>query len=321
MFLRKGIVIPSGAKCCQNHLAGDVFTETALEACQIQSTYADMTSKELEDLITYLRALAGRKRLDFDLQQDRSSDDYYAITGLSLHDFNDLFSYIEGQLRSRGKRSPRTCLGLLLMKMKTGLSHSILSVLFDLSKSRISRAISSVRKLLMFSFVPLFLGVNHISRQSVINNHTSEVAKAIFSPDQESCILVLDATYLYTEKSSDYLFQRRSFSMHKGRNLVKPMLVVTTTGYILEVFGPFLADQKNNDANITNAFMKNSQSDLRLWLQDGDIFIVDRGFRDSLETLKGLNFEAEMPSFSKKGTQYCTDDANKSRLVTKIRYV
>lgn len=41
-----------------------------------------------------------------------------------------------------------------------------------------------------------------------------------------------------------------SFSMHKHRPLVKPMVVVSTTGYILDVFGPYYANGRNNDSNI-----------------------------------------------------------------------
>lgn len=44
---------------------------------------------------------------------------------------------------------------------------------------------------------------------------------------------VADGTYIYTQKSSNYRFQRRSFSIHKGRPLVKLMILVSTTGYIL----------------------------------------------------------------------------------------
>lgn len=54
------------------------------------------------------------------------------------------------------------------------------------------------------------------------------------------------------EKSAKYSFQRRSFSKSKGRSLVKPMMFVASDGYTIDIMGPFLADCKNNDANILN---------------------------------------------------------------------
>lgn len=40
--------------------------------------------------------------------------------------------------------------------------------------------------------------------------------------------------------------------MHKNHPLVKPMIIVTSTGYIVDVFGPYFAVGKNNDTNILN---------------------------------------------------------------------
>jgi hypothetical protein len=64
-------------------------------------------------------------------------------------------------------------------------------------------------------------------------------------------ISIWDATYVYIEKSSNYQFHRSTYSMHKYRNLVKFMMSVATDGYIKDAVGPYLANGKNNDANIT----------------------------------------------------------------------
>ena len=44
----------------------------------------------------------------------------------------------------------------------------------------------------------------------------------------DQVIIVMDGTYLFVQKSSDHIFQRRSYSMHKHRNLVKPMIITAT---------------------------------------------------------------------------------------------
>jgi len=44
--------------------------------------------------------------------------------------------------------------------------------------------------------------------------------------------------------------------MHKRRPLVKPIMVVTITGYIVSVPGAYLSDGNNNDASILNHVLK-----------------------------------------------------------------
>ena len=54
-------------------------------------------------------------------------------------------------------------------------------------------------------------------------------------------------------------------------------------------------------------------------MDEDDIFIVDRGFRDALPVLEDLGINGEMPMFLKKGEkQMSTEDTNLSRLVRSI---
>lgn len=71
-------------------------------------------------------------------------------------------------------------------------------------------------------------------------------------PYLNTAIILLDGTYIYIEKGSKYAFQRKSYSMYKGRSLVKPIMVVASDEYIIDILGPYLADGKNNDAAILN---------------------------------------------------------------------
>jgi hypothetical protein len=202
--------------------------------------------------------------------------------------------------------------------MKTGISTKVLSTVFGISKSSIKRAVASVREALANNFVPYYLGFSHISRDEVLENHTRPLAKTLFGSGTEA-LLVLDGTYIYIQKSGNFQFQRRTYSMHKGRPLVKPMVVVTTTGYFIAILGPYMADTKNNDGSILNHMLASNVQDIKNWIQNDDIFIVDRGFRDSIQLLEDLGIQAQMPSFISKGqTQMTTEEANTSRLVTKV---
>ncbi|CAF0892819.1 unnamed protein product [Didymodactylos carnosus] len=95
------------------------------------------------------------------------------------------------------------------------------------------------------------------------------------------------------------------------------MITTATNGYILSVVDAFLADGKNHDASIAkNIFMKNEQ-DVLNWLRDDNVVIVDRGFRDAVNTIKRFGFNVEMPDFLKGKKQLSCKEANRSRCVTK----
>ena len=172
----------------------------------------------------------------------------------------------------------------------------------------------------MEGFVPKHLGFAHVSKDEIIQQHTRPVAQEIFSNiDSTSAILVLDGTYIYIQKSWNYTLSWRSYCLRKHRPLLKPMMIVSTTGYIITVLGPYLADAKNNDSSILNHSLQSNTKDIKRWIKEEDVFVVDRGFRDSESLLQDLGMNVQMPAFLQKGQkQLNTEEANCSRLVTKV---
>ena len=83
-------------------------------------------------------------------------------------------------------------------------------------------------------------------------------------------ILMLWMTAIETrlEALSPRRFQRKSFSLHKRRSLLKPMLIVSTTGYIIACIGPFLSNYSNNDASIMQNILHHNTDDIRNWLNE-----------------------------------------------------
>lgn len=56
--------------------------------------------------------------------------------------------------------------------------------------------------------------------------------------------------------------------------------------------------------------MRDEQQEIRNWIQDYDIFVVDRGYRDAVEFLNNLNLNCEIPPFLPRGQrQLTTEDA------------
>ena len=319
-FVRENTLLPGGARCCPNHIKdGRIVNGNYVQS----QTHVQMDSISIMDLIGKLKDIVNAiptSRLDFDSDRDMSDQDYFNLTGLSKRHFEDLCEYVSQGMRNTPSRSIKPSLGIFLLKMKSGLPNKTMATLFNISKSSLRRAISSVRKALMSSFVPNYLGFEHIAKQDIISDHTRPLAQFLFGNNADpKAILVIDGTYIYIQKSNNFHFQRRTYSVHKGRPLVKPMVICSSSGYFISILGPYFADMKNNDAAILNHAMMRNADTIRQWVQEEDVFIVDRGFRDSLQVLEDLGIKAQMPSFLKKGEkQLSNEEANSSRLVSKV---
>jgi hypothetical protein len=149
-------------------------------------------------------------------------------------------------MRQSKNRTLRMALAIYLMKMRLGLSNSVLAVLFHLKGKRIiSQIINQVRNALKKSFVDENLGFQHIDRQTAINEHQSTIATKLLTDKPNQMILVADATYLRCEKSSNNELQRATYSLHKHYHLIKPMILTTTVFLILFV----VTVTSNSDAN------------------------------------------------------------------------
>lgn len=316
LFISHEVIIPAGSRCCQNHLQRNI------EDVNLTSTTTTLNRYLITQLIRFLRSevlRSERVRLNFESQSHLQDKDYIDLLGISKAAFEDMLKYVEARVKPTPSRTVRTSLAIFLMKLRGGDSNRILSTLFNISKSGIRRSIKSIRSALIEgTFVSENLGFQHVTREQIIHQHTRPLAQTLFGDTtRPQVILVLDGTYIYINKSANFKFQRQSFSFHKGRPLVKPMVIVSTTGYFISIIGPYFA--KDNDASILNHIMKSNIEDIRSWIQDDDVFIVDRGFRDSITYLQDLGIKVEMPSFMEKGErQMSTEAANTSRLVTKV---
>ena len=119
-------------------------------------------------------------------------------------------------------RTERVALAKILTKVYLEVDKQVLASMFHFDNKRsISRMIHSVRKAMMSNFVQKYLGFHHIRRQTVIDHYMTDVAAELFLDSTHQLAVVMDATYLYVQKSTKNEFQRRSYSLHKCRNLVK----------------------------------------------------------------------------------------------------
>ena len=122
-------------------------------------------------------------------------------------------------------------------------------------------------------------------------------------------------------KNNQYEFSRKTWSGQKKRPLLMFMSIVPPDGNVLESIGPYMSDGKNNDAGITEHILL-LNSELTEWMAEGDVCVVGHGFRDVIETFESIGFETKIPSYLKKEeSKHSIEDANQTRLVTKVRWV
>ncbi|CAF3293834.1 unnamed protein product [Rotaria socialis] len=202
IFLKKNILIPEGARCCSQHLDDDRLTKNAIDKVapfSIQSKR--FSSSDVQLLISRWQILfEQQKRFDFDNPLSLSDDEYQILTSLTKVQFEDLASYLfDSNIRNSSNRSIRNALAILLCKLRLGLSLKILAVLFQLpDKKAVSRSLKTVRTALMTRFVPSNLGFNHITRQEIIDQHTSTMARRLMcDAESNTAIVVIDGIYIY----------------------------------------------------------------------------------------------------------------------------
>ena len=100
------------------------------------------------------------------------------------------------------------------------------------------------------------------------------------------------------------------------------MIVTSTDGYILNIFGHFLADSTNNDASIINHCLFQNNYGILNWPLDDDVMIFGSGFRDAISSMKMIRLQPAVLDFLIGGRQqFDAIHAKRTRYITKVRWV
>lgn len=118
--------------------------------------------------------------------------------------------------------------------------------------------------------------------------HQNYVTTKLHAPSGDKAVIIIDGTYIFIEKSSKIQFQKITYSMHKKSNLIKPFMIVYPDGFIAAVCGPYPGNK--SDATIMNEFLEKIFFHI---FEPEDVFLVDRGFRDSLQLIENKGFIAK----------------------------
>ncbi|CAM4783878.1 unnamed protein product [Rotaria magnacalcarata] len=313
IFLSRSIWVPKGARCCSNHL------------------YKGHLSYEVRQLVKQSKHAGS---LDFDDPGALENETYKIITGFDRNHFNDLLDKLT-TMRNSGLRSVRMALAIFLAKIRLALSNRVLAWVFRLaSKRSVSRICHQVRVALMQDFVPYHVGFQHVSRETILAQHQTTVTTELLTNGRDQVVLIAGGTYFFCQKSSNNEIRRRTYSQHKHRHLVMLMIITASRypyfteqvlilwdGYIISSLWPFFTDSLNKDAVILKHCILNNEQQVLSWLRDNDVLALDCGFRDTVRTLNRLDLQVAMPGCLHNKKQLPADEVNRTRFVTKNRWV
>jgi len=203
MFVKRNIVIPKGSRCCGGHTVNGFLSHEAFFAITAYEVRHETFSFDyIIHTMQKLRTMVNsNKHINFDDGFCLSDIDYKNLIGFTRAQHDHILTYIPSNaLKNSINRSPRTAIACLLMKLKLGLSNSVLASMLGIdNKRKMSDIIQSARLALSQYFVPHYIGLTHISRQEVIQKHTSYIATRLLTENRNPCILVLDGTYFYIQ--------------------------------------------------------------------------------------------------------------------------
>ncbi|KAJ8686865.1 hypothetical protein QAD02_022659 [Eretmocerus hayati] len=319
-FAQKQIVIPKYNRCCGHHLnAKKKIYEEDLETVRICTNTCEVqvsvVARLLESLSVRVDQGITNRVADFTLPEHRLKP----LTGYNWEQIIELRDMMVSR-RDRDKRTVNQALVTFLFKLRSGNSNAIVCAVLGLEREQqVSDHCNSIISAFVTDILPTRFGIHAANREDLIKNHTSSTAKELHDIDDDVLVLILDATYLKHQKSSNNFYQRKSYPGQKKASLAKFYTICTTTGHTVGVPGPSPADM--NDATITKIIVNDKRYGFTDLLRKGDILIVDRGFRDVKELLEALGYRVFMPALKGKRKQLTVEESNWSRLVTILRWV
>lgn len=306
--------VPQRCRICQFHLQNNNWELFENHDSGIHT----FTVEHVQDFATFVN----ERKLTIDLRdvEGMSDDQCHYWLGLSKANFRQLKEELP---RLQSLKNGSLAIATFLMKLRTGDTDERISTLLNIPRTTLMRLMAKARKMLEQDFVPRKLGINHITRAEIVARNLL-IPNGLFGGDinDRRPVVIMDGAYLYIQKSSNYFYQRETYSLHKYRNLMKPFIIVSSDGYIIDVMGPGPYSAKTSDATILLNEFNEETKPLRQYFQEGDVFILDRGFRDAVPLLRSCNYFIHMPeSLQASETQLSTLAANKSRTVTICRWV
>jgi len=191
-------------------------------------------------------------------------------------------------MRDTSSRTKKEALGMFLLMLRKNLDQETVGFFFGVSQSVVSDSIEAISKTLNATLVKENLGYQAMPRETALRSHNRRIVHDLLGLGEVELAIIADGTYIYIEQSLDLPTQRLTYLGQKNRSLLKPMLLVLPSGYVLDAAGPFGATGTNHDATIMKLLLM--ENELSLYVNEIDRFIVYRGFQSSKDQMENEGY-------------------------------
>lgn len=206
------------------------------------------------------------------------------LAGVSIDNFNFLLKTIN--YPEKCTFSSQNRLLIFLMKMKTNLTFSALSVLFNAHRTTISRIFFSTLQQLAGATAKLVFWPSKDTVQRTM--------PACFRPQYSNTRVIIDCTEFRIDVPASVQNRVYCYSHYKKGFTGKLLVGITPSGYIS--FKSRVSGGRKSDSQMT------IESGLIDLLEDGDVVLADKGFPDIRKCIdqSGKEVLLVMPPFLKK---------------------
>ena len=135
--------MPINNRCCLEHTQNGLLPPEDLEKVEASKRYFLTTPEYIASWIQRLtlKSLPSKHpRIDF---REVSHEDFDLLTGITKENFDYLLHFLENDMHASKNRSLENALGIFLLKLRTGISHRMLQLLFVID----SRTVVCILKL------------------------------------------------------------------------------------------------------------------------------------------------------------------------------
>lgn len=214
------------------------------------------------------------------------------------------FSYILGKLPDykTTKMDKKTRLLLTLMKLKTGLTFTALSVMFSIHRTTAQRI-----------FIDILQQLNILLKKFIFwpsKNSVRATLPEAFEKNYPETRVILDCTEVNTEVPPEVKERVLMYSEYKHHHTVKFMVGCTPSGFISFV-------SKCYGGRAGDCFITNDCGILDL-LEPGDVVLADKGFPQIRTEVENKNAILVMPPFS-HGDQFTPEEVEETYNIASVR--
>lgn len=224
------------------------------------------------------------------------------LTGVTQSVFNTLADVLNEGYKPKGGFGLRDNVLIFLMRLKLGVSYSILGGIFDIHRTTVQRIFEDV-------LVHLHHRTNFMlfwpSREQIAENLPPS-----FLDDYPGTRAIIDCTEIKTETPSDLHLRSCLWSNYKQSSTVKYMVACTPDGlfsYVSPGYGGRASDP----------FITNDCGFLRL-LESGDSVMADKGFPKITADLENIHLDVP-PKLAPKQTQLTKEQSEATYKIARVR--